>query len=59
MCQGRFKLDVRETFFTERLVEHWDRLLRAVVESPALKVFKNRMDVALEDSLVLNTVVLG
>ena len=42
-------MDIRKNFFTERVVKHWPRLPRAGAEPPSLEVFKERIDVVLED----------
>ncbi|KFM03769.1 hypothetical protein AS27_13173, partial [Aptenodytes forsteri] len=46
---GRYRLDIRKKFFTLRVVKHWHRLPREVVDAPSLETFKARLDGALSN----------
>lgn len=52
MHHRRFSLSTRINFFTERILNHWNRLLREVVEPPFLEVFEIRVYMALRDIVV-------
>ena len=45
--EGRFRLDIQKKFFTQKVVEHWHRFPREVMDAPSVEVFKVRLDGAL------------
>jgi len=42
--EGRFRLDVGNNFFTQRVARHWHRLPRKTVYASCLGVFKARLE---------------
>lgn len=44
--EGKF-VAVRKIFFTHRVMRQWNRLPREIMAAPFLKVFKSRLDGAL------------
>jgi len=40
----KFHLNMRKNFFILRVVEHWNRLPREVLDSPSLEIFKTSLD---------------
>lgn len=40
MHQGKFRLDIKENFFTGRVVKHWNSLPGKVVESQSPEALK-------------------
>jgi len=47
----KFRLNTRKNFFTLRVMEHWNRLPKEVVESPSLEIFKTCLDKVLYNLL--------
>lgn len=44
--ERKFRLDIKKKFFAVRVVRHWKRLSRDVVDAPSLAAFKVRLDKA-------------
>ena len=47
--EGKFRLDIRKKFCTIRVVRHWHRLPRDMVDAPSLEASEVRLDVALSN----------
>ena len=47
MRRGRFGLDMRRKFFTQKVVTHRNNLPREAVDAPSPEALKARLDVAL------------
>ena len=49
LCHGKFRMEIRKNLMLERVVRHWNRLFREVVESLSLEMFKKHLDVVVRD----------
>ncbi|KGL79590.1 hypothetical protein N309_12079, partial [Tinamus guttatus] len=47
--QEKFRLDIRKKIYMERVVKHWNRLPRDVVDSQSLSVLKKHVDEVLRN----------
>ena len=52
---GRFRLNIRKKFSSQRVVTHWNRLPKEAVGAPSLEAFKARLDAALGSLVWLAT----
>jgi len=57
--ENRSRLIIRKKFFTMRVVKHWNRLPREVVEVPSLETLKARLDGALSNLVSLKVSLLN
>lgn len=51
MNVGDVYIGYQENFFTERIIQYWNRLPRGVVDSPSLELLKKCVIVALGDNV--------
>lgn len=49
MFQRMFRLDIKKNFHSKRVLKHWHKLPREVMQSSSPEVFKNHVDVVLTD----------
>jgi len=56
--EGGFRLHIIEKFFMMKVVKHWHRLPREMVEAPSLEKFKARLDGALSKLIQLKMSLL-
>lgn len=53
LCQGKFRVNIGQKLFTERMVKYWSKLPGEVVMAPSLLMFKNYLDNALAGMVYL------
>jgi len=51
MKHRSFSLNTRKQFYTVRVTEHWDRLLKEDGESPTLEILKSHLGMLLGNQL--------
>lgn len=47
--EGSFRLDIKDKFFTIKVMRLWNILLKETVNTPSLEVFKAKLDGALRN----------
>ena len=49
LFKPRYRTTTRTTFFSNRIIDEWNRLPQYVIDSSSVNVFKNRLDETWED----------
>lgn len=49
LCQIKFRLNIKKSFFTDKAVKHWNRLSREVFESSFVEVYNGFVDVVIRN----------
>ena len=44
LVKSRARLDIRKYFFSNRVIDYWNKLPEHVVEANSVNMFKNRLD---------------
>jgi len=44
ICKPRFNTDIKKYFFSNRVIDRWNRLDQGTVDAPCLNCFKNRLN---------------
>lgn len=57
LCRGKFRLDIRKTFFTQRVAGHCNRFPGEVVTAPRLIELRKCWDNALRHTVILGMVL--
>lgn len=47
--EGRFRIDIRNKFFTMRMLRHWNRMPREAMDATSLEVFSVGLERALSN----------
>jgi len=56
--ESEFRLDIRKKFFMMRVVRHWHRLPKEVLDAPSLETFKAKLDGAPSNLIKLKVSLL-
>lgn len=50
--QDRFSLEIKKKFFPVRVMRHWNKLSREIVDPPSIEMFKARLGEGLSNPVL-------